>query len=863
MERTNYKNIINDIETFVLDHHQLEDFIYGDFETCSEDYKYPAVFVKPNAVNVEGNISQIGLVIYFAGLQELDGSNNLDLTNNLNIYAQDFLAYFWDKLEDNGSIDFVVNKTDDNLIAAMLTATFDVKSYACYTPLNPYHNTLTCSSSATTISVYGGESIVTVWGEGGTSPYQNVGDFTVTAGTYNYTIFDADGYEAETSIEVTQPTKLIIAASVTIPELPTEFTFDSDISINGGTPEYISTELELNDGATLLAHNVVGQTDLSYVLADNLITLTNIDIDSGSSASHGTMRWYQDDDMIEDGEEYTLTFDYNLVSGTIPKWYYRFGGYPNNFSGQFFNEFTDITGTFTNTYTHTGTEVLHMFQFYFPSAPDFVFEITNLKVTKVVTTPLYNFEKLYSCFYPNANYAISNSGGSTGVVTWDWDTEQKVNFTNSTTTTSTEHPRLYFDNIIEALGDCNYRLQFHYKKNSGVIPEMIFRLGTTTSTNYVRFTLPDEEGDIDIEYVCIGLPSLNYSSFYAYNTTNNVPFDIDISDYKLTRIVQVEDTFTQTYPFGTFDLVATDASLQTATTQLELAQPIPDDRLQIYASSTPDAMLETNGNLYFPGVAGEYGYINWGDGSPLEKVLTSSLHIRAHHQYIEEGMKNISVYGDGIDGMYTASYQSPTYFKPAWINQFSGRNLLRWYSYYNSFFIGSFDEIVDVTFTYFYYYYAIISFGDINTMNGGPYKRWYNVSLNTNFKDYNYQPKNYGDVGTFLKGYSRNGYYYTSYAHLYRTGNFTYLDRIDGDIRIAGGFMLRGHNAAQSNWAMNDANQLAQLIVDINNNYVVNVPPKIDIRYNVSPLLADEPLRSEYIVARDALVLAGCVFTSS
>jgi hypothetical protein len=82
---------------------------------------------------------------------------------------------------------------------------------------------LTAGSTATSISCNGGSSTVTVTSAGGTGPYTGTGDFTVTAGTHNYTVTDANGCTATTSITVTEPTALTAGSTAT------------SISCNGGT----------------------------------------------------------------------------------------------------------------------------------------------------------------------------------------------------------------------------------------------------------------------------------------------------------------------------------------------------------------------------------------------------------------------------------------------------------------------------------------------------------------------------------------------------------------------------------------------------------------------------------------------------
>lgn len=72
---------------------------------------------------------------------------------------------------------------------------------------------LTASSSAGTINCNGGTTTVTVSATGGTAPYTGTGNFTVGAGTYNYTIIDAAGSVKTTSVTVSQPTALASTAT--------------------------------------------------------------------------------------------------------------------------------------------------------------------------------------------------------------------------------------------------------------------------------------------------------------------------------------------------------------------------------------------------------------------------------------------------------------------------------------------------------------------------------------------------------------------------------------------------------------------------------------------------------------------------
>ncbi len=71
---------------------------------------------------------------------------------------------------------------------------------------------LTSNSTSGAILCFGGTTTVNVTANGGTAPYTGTGAFTVTAGTYSYTVTDANGCTATTSITINQPTQVIANA---------------------------------------------------------------------------------------------------------------------------------------------------------------------------------------------------------------------------------------------------------------------------------------------------------------------------------------------------------------------------------------------------------------------------------------------------------------------------------------------------------------------------------------------------------------------------------------------------------------------------------------------------------------------------
>jgi gliding motility-associated-like protein len=96
---------------------------------------------------------------------------------------------------------------------------------------------LTASSTATSILCNGGTAQITVNGNGGTAPYTGTGSFTVTAGTYTYTITDFYGNTANTTIIVTEPTPLASSSNAT-PILCYGDLSTVNVSASGGVSPY-------------------------------------------------------------------------------------------------------------------------------------------------------------------------------------------------------------------------------------------------------------------------------------------------------------------------------------------------------------------------------------------------------------------------------------------------------------------------------------------------------------------------------------------------------------------------------------------------------------------------------------------------
>ena len=75
------------------------------------------------------------------------------------------------------------------------------------------NSSLAISSSVSPIPCFGGTANVTVSATGGTAPYTGIGTFTRSAGTYNFTVTDANGCTKTTTVTVTQPSALVVSAA--------------------------------------------------------------------------------------------------------------------------------------------------------------------------------------------------------------------------------------------------------------------------------------------------------------------------------------------------------------------------------------------------------------------------------------------------------------------------------------------------------------------------------------------------------------------------------------------------------------------------------------------------------------------------
>ncbi|QEC66926.1 T9SS type A sorting domain-containing protein [Panacibacter ginsenosidivorans] len=98
------------------------------------------------------------------------------------------------------------------------------------------------SSSSTAILCNGGNSTITISATGGTAPYTGTGLFTNGAGSYSYTVTDANGCTSTTTGTITQPTALTATCNLSNTDLYYGYTGDQttvfSVKPSGGTGPY-------------------------------------------------------------------------------------------------------------------------------------------------------------------------------------------------------------------------------------------------------------------------------------------------------------------------------------------------------------------------------------------------------------------------------------------------------------------------------------------------------------------------------------------------------------------------------------------------------------------------------------------------
>jgi hypothetical protein len=138
----NFKDIINDIDTFHVEHTQVNYFDWGNiYEINTNDFTFTSIFVNPKPSSTLDNITTFKLDVYILDLMEQDESNLLDIMNNTTIIGNDLINYFiendfeYEIDEYNIVITPFVGKWDHLLAGWVYTIDFNISlSSGCEIP---------------------------------------------------------------------------------------------------------------------------------------------------------------------------------------------------------------------------------------------------------------------------------------------------------------------------------------------------------------------------------------------------------------------------------------------------------------------------------------------------------------------------------------------------------------------------------------------------------------------------------------------------------------------------------------------------------------------------------------------------------
>lgn len=144
---------------------------------------------------------------------------------------------------------------------------------------------LSTTISNTDVLCRGGQSQITVGATGGTAPYVGTGVFTEYAGTYQYTITDANGCQNTASVSITQPSALVANISST-PILCNGDLSAVEIVATGGTAPYSGTGM-FYEPAGLHNYTVVDNNGCSVNLGTMIVQPREIEVAANWTQGQG------------------------------------------------------------------------------------------------------------------------------------------------------------------------------------------------------------------------------------------------------------------------------------------------------------------------------------------------------------------------------------------------------------------------------------------------------------------------------------------------------------------------------------------------------------------------------------------------
>ena len=796
------KDIVEDFKTFVEIHPQINTFLFNKFETYDEDILHTSLFFEYLGSDKLGDeMTELKVKITIADITQ-NGANDLDIISNLNILIRDLLTYFHDSIYGDFNTNLVMNKTDDNLIGLELFINIDINTYSCSIPgfENPYEFNFSCDFEQP------GETIP--------YPYETTINFN---------------YENETTPNVFYTTKSYIDENTIV--------WVTDNSTSG--------EYEYIDNGKFIFRNLVAGGVYSYPRF-RIFTQATVD---GYKHYRLRFKWKKNYGNIIDARlriGNTTTTDYIVI------------------------DLSGTTGDVEMIYTGNGVasdddQVVFLFNDSLSTTDTFEFEIWDYSFDLIEKNQIIDYREIG---IGNTNYTITIANSTTSNLTLIENGTELILNNDVTGTNTPLYPalKIYKNFKMDFEPNKTYRLKFKYKLNSGTLPDGFYcRIGEYPN-NYSGMYYFDAsgEGEMDIEWLQTRDGTTYFNYLHLYFGNNTPILNMSIYDLEL-YVLDIDETGTEEFVvngFGEQKFIVTDSSGQEDYCVSNIEVPTPTPGLTL---SVPEKKIRNGSSANFrvyhkPGEL----TLNWGDGTIEHFTKTNTSYAIYYHDYEEPGEYDVHFYDSAMDGIYSISYSIfhlDTKFFLKFDDDFTFKYL---YTYYNCSTFGSIENIKQkITNVYFYNFPAVT--GDLtkHKLQQANYFRIYLLKPYTNYDYADYGVGIYGDVGTILKGQVLTGVYSKSYCDLYRSGQFTYLDRIDGAIQVTGRIMLRGYSTNEAYWAVNDAEQLAQFIIDLDN-YRINTIPTIDIQNNVLySRLTDVALQTAYQTAKANMIADGTVFTAN
>ena len=494
-------------------------------------------------------------------------------------------------------------------------------------------SSLTASATATAIACNGGSSSVTVSASGGTPPYTGTGTFSRTAGTYSFTVTDANNCTATTSVTITEPAALAVTAGATAIAC-NGGSSSVTVSATGGTPPYSGTGTFTKTAGT----HTFTVTDANNCTETATVTITEpsaITVTASASA------------IACNGGSSTVTV--SASGGTPP------------YSG---------TGTFTKTAgTHTFTV----------TDANNCTETATVTITEPSALTASASATAITCANSSSTVTVSASGGtppytgtgtfSRGAGTHNFTVTDANNCTTTTSVTITAPSSLVATATASAI-QCYGGTSSITVAASGGTPPYTGTGTFTKSAGTYSFTVTDANSCTATTSVTITEPTqLNASSSATAILCNGDLSTVTVSASGGTPPYTGTGTFDKSA--GTHTFTVTDANNCTATTAVTITEP---PALMASASATAITCANNNSTVTVTASGGTPPYTGTGtfsrSGGTHEFIVTDanscadtvSVTVTAPSSItVSASATNITCYGDLSVVTVSASGGTPPY----------------------------------------------------------------------------------------------------------------------------------------------------------------------------------------------------------